>query len=246
MPSHRLLAMLRGENEGFLKLNMRPPEEKALRSLLKRRFVKGNDAASAQVTDGDRGQLRTAAGALHRNRYPPEAKERADDEALRSSPATCVKRSWRRRWGRKRYWPSTPVSGPAARWSAWTLRANFWHNAVSTRAIGGTSREDASQTILDLMQRYSTSKLSPSATARPAGKPKNSSASLNLPDEMPVVMVNESGASIYSASAVGREEFPDQDITVRGAVSIGRRLHGPAGGTGQDRPQIHRGRAIPA
>ena len=66
------------------------------------------------------------------------------------------------------------------------------------------------------------------------------------PRAIPIVMVNESGASIYSASEVAREEFPDQDITVRGAVSIGRRLHGPAGGAGEDRPQVHRRRPVPA
>ena len=58
-------------------------------------------------------------------------------------------------------------------------------------------------------------------------KQRNSVRSMNLPAKIPVVMVNESGASIYSASAVAREEFPDQDITVRGAVSIGRRLLDP-------------------
>jgi len=84
------------------------------------------------------------------------------------------------------------------------------------------SRE-ASQTILDLIQRFHIEAIA-IGNGTASRETEEFIRGLRLPDKMPVVMVNESGASIYSASAVAREEFPDQDITVRGAVSIGRRL----------------------
>ncbi len=81
--------------------------------------------------------------------------------------------------------------------------------------------------VRSLCAQFRASRRSPSATARQAGRRRPSSGTLGLPETIQIVMVNESGASVYSASKIAREEFPDQDVTVRGAVSIGRRLMDP-------------------
>jgi len=99
-------------------------------------------------------------------------------------------------------------------------------NAVIYVNQSAARSQEASQTILDLIQRFHIEAIA-IGNGTASRETEEFIRGLSLPDKMPVVMVNESGASIYSASAVAREEFPDQDITVRGAVSIGRRLLDP-------------------
>jgi uncharacterized protein len=99
-------------------------------------------------------------------------------------------------------------------------------NAVIYLSQSAARSREASQAILDLVQRFHIEAIA-IGNGTASRETEEFIRGLSLPDKMPVVMVNENGASIYSASAVAREEFPDQDITVRGAVSIGRRLLDP-------------------
>jgi uncharacterized protein len=186
VPSHRVLAMLRGENEGFLKLRIRPPQEKAL-SLLHRRFVKSTSAASAQVVLSVEDSYQRLLASSIETDIRQQSKERADDEALR------------------------------------VFARNLRETLMGQSAVRS---QEASQTILDYIRRFHIEAIA-IGNGTASRETEEFIRGLSLPDRMPIVMVNENGASIYSASAVAREEFPDQDITVRGAVSIGRRLLDP-------------------
>ncbi|MCJ7769196.1 MAG: RNA-binding transcriptional accessory protein [Dehalococcoidales bacterium] len=225
VPSHRLLAMLRGDNEGFLKLRIRPPQEKAL-SLLHRRFVKGTGAASAQVVLATEDSYSRLLAPSIETDIRQQAKERADDEALRVFARNLHETLMAPPMGPRAVLAVDPGYRTGCKVVCLDPQGKLLANAVIYVGQSEARSREAGQTILDLIKRFHIEAIAiGSGTA--GREAEEFIRRLSLPDKMPVVMVNESGASIYSASAVAREEFPDQDITVRGAVSIGRRLLDP-------------------
>jgi uncharacterized protein len=225
VPSHRLLAMLRGENEGFLKLKIRPPQEKAL-SLLHRHFVKGNDAASAQVILAVEDSYSRLLGPSIETDIRQQAKERADDEALRVFVRNLRETLMASPMGPKAILAIDPGYRTGCKVVCIDPQGKLLANSVIYVGQSEVRNREARQIVLDFMKKYHVEAIAIGNGT--AGREAEEFVSgLGLPADIPVVMVNESGASIYSASAVAREEFPDQDITVRGAVSIGRRLLDP-------------------
>jgi uncharacterized protein len=225
VPSHRVLAMLRGENEGFLKLKVRPPEEKAL-SLLHRRFVKGSGAASAQVDMVvEDSYTRLLAPSIETD-IRQMAKERADDEALRVFGRNLRETLMAPPMGPRSVLAIDPGYRTGCKVVCLDAQGKLLANAVIYLGQSPLRSREAEQTILDLIQKFHIEAVA-IGNGTAGRETEEFIRTLILPDKMPVVMVNESGASIYSASAVAREEFSDQDITVRGAVSIGRRLQDP-------------------
>jgi uncharacterized protein len=225
VPSHRMLAMLRGENEGFLKLRIRPPEEKAL-SILHRRFVKGTSATAVQVVlaveDGYQRLLSMSIETDIRN----QAKERADDEALRVFARNLRETLMAPPMGPRAVLGIDPGYRTGCKVVCLDPQGKLLASAVIYVNQSAVRSQEACQTILDLIQKFQIEAMA-IGNGTAGRETEEFIRGLNLPDKIPVIMVNESGASIYSASAVAREEFPDQDITVRGAVSIGRRLQDP-------------------
>jgi len=225
VPSHRLLAMLRGENEGFLKLRVRPPQEKAL-SLLHRRFVKSNGAASAQVVLAvEDSYARLLAPSIETD-IRQRAKERADNVALRVFAHNLRETLMASPMGPQAVLAIDPGYRTGCKVVCLDPRSKLLADAVIYVNQSAARSKEASRTILDLIQRFHIEAIA-IGNGTASRETEEFIRGLSLPDKMPVVMVNENGASIYSASAVAREEFPDQDITVRGAVSIGRRLMDP-------------------
>ncbi|MFC2122246.1 Tex family protein [Bacteroidota bacterium] len=225
VPSHRVLAMLRGENDGFLKLRIRPPQEKAL-SLLHRRFVKSTGAASAQVVLAvEDSYTRLLAPSIETD-IRQQAKERADDEALRVFARNLRETLMAPPMGPRSVLAIDPGYRTGCKVVCLDPQGKLLANAVIYLGQSAARSREASQTILDIIQRFHIEAIA-IGNGTASRETEEFIRGLSLPDKMPVVMVNESGASIYSASAVAREEFPDQDITVRGAVSIGRRLLDP-------------------
>jgi uncharacterized protein len=225
VPSHRVLAMLRGENEGFLKLKVRPPEEKAL-SLLHRRFVKGSGAASAQVDMVvEDSYTRLLAPSIETD-IRQMAKERADDEALRVFGRNLRETLMAPPMGPRSVLAIDPGYRTGCKVVCLDAQGNLLANAVIYPGQSAVRSREAEQAILGLIQKFHIEAVA-IGNGTAGRETEEFVDTLSLPDKIPVVMVNESGASIYSASAVAREEFPDQDITVRGAVSIGRRLQDP-------------------
>ncbi len=174
-PSHRMLAMRRGENEGFLYLRLAPPEEDAVR-LLEGMFVKGRSPASEQVRAWP---SRTATSACSRSPWRPRCAWRPRSTRTRrpsaSSPTTCASSCSPRRWAAASSWPSTPASAPAARSSASTARARCWPTTPSTR----TPRPGSARTRPRRCRpsaRAGASRRWPSATAPPGARRRRSSA----------------------------------------------------------------------
>jgi uncharacterized protein len=225
VPSHRLLAMLRGENEGFLKLKIRPPQEKAL-SLLHRHFVKGSGASSAQVILAVEDSYSRLLGPSIETDIRQQAKERADDEALRVFVRNLRETLMASPMGPKAILAIDPGYRTGCKVVCIDPQGKLLANSVIYVGQSEVRSREARQIVLDFMKKYHVEAIAIGNGT--AGREAEEFVSgLGLPADIPVVMVNESGASIYSASAVAREEFPDQDITVRGAVSIGRRLLDP-------------------
>jgi len=225
VPSHRVLAMLRGENEGFLKLRIRPSQEKAL-SFLHRRFVKSTGAASAQVVLAVEDSYPRLLAPSIETDIRQQAKERADDEALRVFARNLRETLMAPPMGPRVILAIDPGYRTGCKMVCLDPQGKLLANAVIYLSQSAARSREASQTILDLIQRFHIEAIA-IGNGTASRETEEFIRGLSLPDKMPVVMVNENGASIYSASAVAREEFPDQDITVRGAVSIGRRLLDP-------------------
>jgi uncharacterized protein len=225
VPSHRMLAMLRGENEGLLKLRIRPPQEKALSSL-HWRFVKSTGAASAQVILAIEDSYPRLLAPSIETDIRQQAKERADDEALRVFARNLRETLMAPPMGPRAVLSIDPGYRTGCKVVCLDPQGKLMANATVYLGQSAAQSQEASQTILDLIQRFHIEAIA-IGNGTASRETEEFIRGLSLPDKIPVVMVNESGASIYSASAVAREEFPDHDITVRGAVSIGRRLLDP-------------------
>jgi protein Tex len=222
---HRLLAMLRGENEGFLKIKMRPAEETAL-ALLQRRFVKGNKAASAQVTEAiDDSYDRLMAPSIETD-IRQMLKERADEEALKVFGQNLRETLMAPPLGTNAVLAIDPGFRTGCKVVCLDQQGKLLTNTVIYIEQSEAQARTASETILGLVKKYHVEAIA-IGNGTASRETEEFIRSLELPGEIPVVMVNESGASIYSASPTAREEFPDYDVTVRGAVSIGRRLQDP-------------------
>ena len=225
VPSHRMLAMLRGENEGFLKLTIRPSQEKAL-SLLQRRFIKSSGAASVQVLLAVKDSYTRLLGTSIETDIRQQSKESADDEALRVFVRNLRETLMAPPMGPRAVLAIDPGYRTGCKVVCLDPQGKILANAVIYVNQSATRSREASQTVLDLIQRFDIEAIA-IGNGTASRETEEFIRELNLPDKIPIVMVNESGASIYSASAVAREEFPDRDITVRGAISIGRRLLDP-------------------
>ena len=225
VPSHRLLAMLRGENEGFLKITIRPDQDKAL-SFLHRRFVKGTDVTSAQVVLAVEDSYPRLLAPSVETDIRQQAKERADDEALRVFVRNLRETLMAPPMGSRAVLAIDPGYRTGCKVVCLDPQGKLQANAVVYLGQSIARSQEASQMIVSLIQKFHIEAIA-IGNGTASRETEEFIRGLSLPDKMPVVMVNESGASIYSASAVAREEFPDQDITVRGAVSIGRRLLDP-------------------
>jgi uncharacterized protein len=225
VPSHRMLAMLRGENEGFLKIKIRPPQEKGV-SLLHRRFVKGREAASAEVALAVEDSYSRLLAPSIETDVRQQAKERADDEALRVFGRNLRETLMAPPMGPQAVLAIDPGYRTGCKVVCLDPQGKLLANTVIYLNQSAARSREAGQTISGLIQRFHTEAIA-IGNGTASRETEEFIRGLDIPDEIPVIMVNESGASIYSASALAREEFPDQDITVRGAVSIGRRLIDP-------------------
>ena len=224
-PSHRVLAMLRGEKEGFLVLRVEPPEEEAL-ALLEQQFVTGRGPASEQVWLATQDSYRRLLGPSLETEARVELKRRADEEAIRVFAANVRELLLAAPLGRKAVLAVDPGFRTGCKLAALDPQGNLLaHDAIFPHQ-SERQRTAAGERVLQLVSEHGIEAVAVGNGT--AGRETEAFLrALDLPPSVPVVMVNESGASIYSASDAAREEFPDHDVTVRGAVSIGRRLQDP-------------------
>jgi protein Tex len=225
LPGHRILAMFRGETEEFLKLTIRPPEEKAL-ALLSRYFIQAQNASSAQVLAAiEDGYKRLLAPAMETD-VRQEIKVRADEEAVRVFAQNLRELLMAPPLGQKRVLAIDPGFKTGGKVVCLDEQGKLIYNTTIYPALSAKAAEEAKITLLALVNKFNIEAIAiGSGTA--GRETENFVRNLGLPTPVMIVMVNESGASIYSASDAARQEFPDYDLTVRGSVSIGRRLMDP-------------------
>ncbi|MCZ2482009.1 RNA-binding transcriptional accessory protein [Aquirufa nivalisilvae] len=223
-PSHRVLALFRGENEGVLTLALEGPDNDVL-DRLERRFLTGRNACADQVElaiqDGYKRLLQPAMETEMR----AEAKKRADEEAIRVFAENVRQLLLAAPLGQKRILSLDPGFRTGCKLVYLDEQGNLIENTTIYPHTGPGQAQEAEQTLRSWVKKYQIEAIAIGNGT--AGRESESFVKNLRLDGISIIMVNESGASIYSASEVAREEFPDKDITVRGAVSIGRRLMDP-------------------
>ncbi len=224
-PSHRVLAIRRAEKEGYLMLRITPPEDEAL-ELLESLFVKGKGLSTDQVRTAVQNGYKRLLSPSMETEIRLVAKKRADEEAITVFVDNLKQLLLAPPLGRKNILAIDPGFRTGCKAVCLDRQGKLLHNDTIYPGLSDRQTAEAAQKVRDLCSRFNTEAIAIGNGT--AGRETESFIrSLDLPGNMDVVMVNESGASIYSASDIAREEFPDRDVTVRGSVSIGRRLMDP-------------------
>jgi len=224
-PSHRILAMRRGEKEGFLILRAMPPEEEAL-VLLESLFVKNEGTAAQQVRLAVHDCYKRLLSLSIEAETRLAAKERADAEAIRVFTGNLRQLLLSPPLGGKNVLGIDPGFRTGCKVVCVDAQGKLLHNDTIYPHFSEKNVGEAARTIIELCKRFNVEAIAIGNGT--AGRETEAFVKqLGLSASIQIVMVSESGASIYSASEVAREEFPDHDLTVRGAVSIGRRLMDP-------------------
>ncbi len=222
---HRLLAMLRGEREKVLTLSIRPVQETAL-SLLRRTLVKGNSEAATQVDIAVQDSYKRLLAPSLEKELLAHLKEEADREAITVFAANLRGLLLASPLGRKRVMALDPGFRTGAKLVCLDGQGKLLHFSTIYPTLSTAKSHEAGTVVKDLCQKYRVEAIAVGNGT--AGRETESFVrSLGLAPEIVITMVDESGASIYSASETARAEFPDLDLTVRGSVSIGRRLQDP-------------------
>jgi uncharacterized protein len=223
IPGHRALAMFRGEAEGFLSLRLGPPEEEIF-ELARRALVRGRgpDAREVEAALAD-GCKRLLAPSLE-SEVRAVVKTKADAEAIRVFAANLRGLLLAPPLGQKRVLALDPGFRTGAKLTVLDAQGALLHHATIYPTTSDSQRQAAAATVKELCARFGIQAV---AIGNGTAGRETEAFVRELGLELPVVLVNEAGASIYSASETARREFPDLDLTVRGSVSIGRRLMDP-------------------
>ena len=224
-PSHRVLAMRRGEQEGFLTFRVVVPEPEAL-ALLHRLFLKGIGPASEQVALAIKDSFARLLSLSMETEARLLTKSRADHTAIEVFAENVQQLLMAPPLGQKTVLAIDPGFRTGCKVVCLDRQGNFRHTETIFPHQGAAGTSKAGETITALCQRFQVEAIAV-GNGTAGRETETFLRTLKLPATIPIVMVNESGASVYSASEVAREEFPDQDVTVRGAISIGRRLMDP-------------------
>ena len=223
-PGHRVLAMRRGEKEGFLLLRLAPPADEA-EALLERLFVKGDSRAAEQVRLAAADGYKRLLGPAMETEMRLEIKKKADLEAVNVFAASMRELLLASPLGQNRVMAVDPGFRTGCKVVCLDAQGVLLHHDL-INVLTGPKREAAAAKLRALCQEYQVE-----AVAIGNGTASRETEAVvrqaDLPGKTLVMMVSESGASVYSASEVARREFPDLDVSVRGAVSIGRRLMDP-------------------
>lgn len=232
--SHRLLAMRRGEAEGFLKVSISGDDGICMERLT-RSFVKGRGTASDLVADAVADSFKRLLKPSIETEYAQLSKDKADEEAIRIFVRNLEQLLMSAPLGQKRVLALDPGFRTGCKVVCLDAEGNLLHHDVIFPHPPKSQFVDSMDKIETLVKKYNIEAISiGNGTASRETEEFIKGLDLKLetlkpetPKPIPVFVVSEDGASIYSASKVARDEFPDEDVTVRGAVSIGRRLMDP-------------------
>jgi uncharacterized protein len=224
-PSHRILAMRRGARDGFLRLQVSAPEEQATR-ILETLFIKGPTPCSALVREAALDGYKRLLAPSMETEILMETKERADQEAIRVFAENLRELLLAPPLGRKSVLAIDPGFRTGCKVVCLDRQGQLKYSDVVYLHESERPGSSDGAKIAALCEKFEIEAIA-IGNGTAGRETEDFIRSLNLPQSIPVVVVNESGASVYSASETAREEFPDKDVTVRGAVSIGRRLTDP-------------------
>jgi uncharacterized protein len=223
-PSHRILAIRRGENEGILKVATAPAEEGAI-DILERQFLTAKNGSSSQVKLAIQDSYKRLLGPAMETEVSRLAKDKADEEAIRVFAENARQLLLAAPMGEKNILAIDPGFRTGCKVVCLDKQGKLLENTTIFPHNGQRGIKDSAIILKNLCTQHAVEAIA-IGNGTAGRETEVFVRSLALPDVV-VVMVNENGASIYSASEVARQEFPNHDITVRGAVSIGRRLMDP-------------------
>lgn len=224
-PSHRILAMRRGEREEMLVMHVLPPEDTA-QLILARQFITGKNAAAEQVRLAVQDSYKRLLAPSMETEIRLLSKRRADETAIDIFAENLRQLLLAAPLGRKNVLAIDPGFRTGCKVVCLDRQGKLVHNTTIYPNQSERDNAEVGEALLALCLRFSIEAIA-IGNGTASRETEAFVQNAGLPKDIAVVMVNESGASIYSASASAREEFPSHDITVRGSVSIGRRLMDP-------------------
>ena len=224
-PSHRLLAMRRGEDEGFLRLTIEPEEKNAL-DILNSIFVKGKNKSSDLVAEAVKDSWKRLLSSSMETEFRKISKEKADEEAISVFADNLKQLLLASPLGEKKVLAIDPGFRTGCKIVCLDKQGNLLHNETIYPHPPQNETALSIKKILSLVNAYKIEAIA-IGNGTASRETEDFIKWVKFDKDIQVFVVSEAGASIYSASKVARDEFPDYDVTVRGAVSIGRRLMDP-------------------
>ncbi len=224
-PSHRILALHRAQNEGILQVSIGIDKEEALQ-IIERKFLKNDSEAAGYVKSAIKDAYTRMLKPAIENEFAKLAKEKADNEAINVFVQNLKQLLLSPPLGSRRVLALDPGFRTGCKLVCLDEKGDLLHNDTIYPHPPRNERKQSAKRINSLVEAYKIKAIAiGSGTA--GRETRDFIENCFLPKDLPIFMVDESGASIYSASKIAREEFPEYDVTVRGSVSIGRRLIDP-------------------
>ncbi len=224
--SHRLLALRRGESEGVLKVSIFPEDEDMCNERLQRLFVRANNECAHQVKEALTDAYKRLLNPAIETEFAALSKEKADEEAIRVFAENLRQLLLAPPLGQKRVMGIDPGFRTGCKVVCLDAQGTLLHNEAIYPHPPKSEYAQAARKIVKLVEQYKIEAIA-IGNGTASRETEQFVTSQRYDREVQVFVVSEDGASIYSASKTAREEFPDYDVTVRGAVSIGRRLMDP-------------------
>ncbi len=224
--SHRLLALRRGESEGVLKVTIFPEDEDMCNERLQRLFIRANNECAHQVEEALTDAYKRLLKPAIETEFAALSKEKADEEAIRVFAENLRQLLLAPPLGQKRVMGIDPGFRTGCKVVCLDAQGTLLHNEAIYPHPPKSEYAQAARKIVKLVEQYKIEAIA-IGNGTASRETEQFVTSQRYDREVQVFVVSEDGASIYSASKIAREEFPDYDVTVRGAVSIGRRLMDP-------------------
>ena len=224
--SHRLLAIRRGEAEGILKVSITPDDESACTERLERQYVHGKGECSAQVAEAVNDAYKRLLKPAIETEFSALSKEKADEEAIRVFAENLRQLLLAPPLGQKRTMGIDPGYRTGCKVVCLDAQGTLLHNEAIYPHPPKSETALAGRKLVKLVEQYKIEAIA-IGNGTASRETERFVTSQRYDREVQVFVVSEDGASIYSASKIARDEFPEYDVTVRGAVSIGRRLMDP-------------------
>ena len=223
--SHRLLAMRRGEAAGFLRVSISCDEEEAT-DRLKQRYVRGTGEASKMVAEAVEDAFKRLVNPSIETEFAALSKQKADEEAIAVFAENLRQLLLAAPLGQKRVMAVDPGFANGCKTCCLDAQGNLIHHEIVYPHPPRNKKAEATAAIQRMVRQYHVEAMAV-GNGTASRETNDWLHEISYPHPVDIYVVSEDGASIYSASKIARDEFPDEDVTVRGAVSIGRRLMDP-------------------